>query len=285
VKEVIKMGRYKYKIGHEVKNIKNGVSEIYIYGEIRAEKIWEEDVTPLDIQEALKGLNGSDVNIYINSPGGDVYAGISIFLSLRRYDGRKNIFIDGEAGSIATIISSAGDSVVMTPASSYFIHNPMVGLCEYYNSEELSKISEMLDKVKYSLLAVYSTRSKVDINEISEMMDNETTLNAEEALKYGFIDKIDGSGFNMPKNYSINNKSLEKVNVKDFESICNEFSEFNKKIAKKDENKVNLKKEEVDNSENEEESPITDPLQDENIDNLDYSYYENSLKHFESFLN
>lgn len=178
----------------QVKNEVNGNSEILLYGPIAGESSWwGDEVTPRSFAEDLESLGGKDVTVRINSGGGDVFAAHAIHNQLVAYKGRVTVVIDGLAASAATIIAVAGDRIIMPSNALFMIHNPAIGLSDYYGAEELLKAAEALNTIKDSIVAAYRKRCKASAEELAAMMDAETWMGAAECMEKGFVDEIQGS--------------------------------------------------------------------------------------------
>lgn len=178
----------------KVKNEVNGNSEILLYGPIAGESSWwRDEVTPRSFAEDLESLGGKDVTVRINSGGGDVFAAHAIHNQLVAYKGRVTVVIDGLAASAATIIAVAGDRIIMPSNALFMIHNPAIGLSDYYGADELLKAAEALNTIKGSIVAAYRKRCKASAEELAAMMDAETWMGAAECLEKGFVDEIQGS--------------------------------------------------------------------------------------------
>lgn len=178
----------------QVKNEVNGNSEILLYGPIAGESSWwGDEVTPRSFAEDLESLGGKDVTVRINSGGGDVFAAHAIHNQLVAYKGRVTVVIDGLAASAATIIAVAGDRIIMPSNALFMIHNPAIGLSDYYGADELLKAAEALNTIKGSIVSAYRKRCKASAEELAAMMDAETWMGAAECLEKGFVDEIQGS--------------------------------------------------------------------------------------------
>lgn len=170
----------------EINNLVNGNSSIRFDGDI-VDSDWDKwndtDSCPADVLEALNGLSG-DLDIFINSGGGSVFSGMSIYNILSRYQGNKTVYIDGLAGSIASVIAMAGDKIVMPKNSFLMIHKPlcMVG----GNANDFRKMADTLDTIETGILNVYATKLKnnANIDDIKAMVNNETWLTGEQAAEY-----------------------------------------------------------------------------------------------------
>lgn len=147
-----------------------------------------ESTCPNDVTRQLEKANGQDVEVDINSPGGDIFSGSEIYTALKDYQGRVNTRIVGVAASMATVISSAGDTVSMTPTGSFMIHNASTVTRGDYR--EMDHTSTMLKTINESVVSAYVMKTGMSEAELFEMMDAETWLSAKDALEKGFIDEI-----------------------------------------------------------------------------------------------
>ena len=167
---------------------KDGVGEIFIYDDIGS-GFFSDGVTPKSFAEDLKALGAvRTLNIFINSPGGSVFDGVSIYNQIKRHKARKNVFIDGIAASIASVIAMAGDEINIAANGFMMIHEPWSCACG--NASDLRRTADQLDKINDSILNTYAERTPTPENVIADMMEAETWMNAEEAVELGFADKI-----------------------------------------------------------------------------------------------
>ncbi len=172
------------------KNQDEKTGELTLYGEVASVTWWGDEITPKEFKADLDGLGDIDtLNIYINSPGGDVFAGQAIHSMLKRHKAHKNVYIDGLAASIASVVAMAGDTIFMPKNAMMMIHNPWTfGLG---NADEFRKLAEDLDKIREGLIAAYEERSALTRDEIIKIMDDETWLTADECFEYGFCDVVE----------------------------------------------------------------------------------------------
>lgn len=172
-----------------LKALDEKTGELTLYGEISNETWWGDEVTPKEFKADLDKLGDiNTLNIYINSPGGDVFAGQAIHSMLKRHKAHKNVYVDGLAASIASVIAMAGDTIFMPKNAMMMIHNPWtIGMG---NASEFRKLAEDLDKIRESLIAAYEDHSALTRDEIISIMDAETWLTATECEEYGFCDVI-----------------------------------------------------------------------------------------------
>lgn len=179
----------------EIKNKTQNYAELYFYGDIVSSSWmkWEkEDKCPQDVADFLNDLDGiKNINIYINSGGGSVFAGLAIYNQLKRNPAYKTVCIDGLAASIASVIALSGDKVIIPSTAQYMIHKPWTFAVG--NSLDFRKLADDLDKIETSIVNVYKENLKddVDIEDIIKMMEEETWMNGEEASKYFNIEVSD----------------------------------------------------------------------------------------------
>jgi len=107
-----------------VRNESDRESILYLYGAIADETWFEDDITPAMFRSELQKHTG-DVTVFINSPGGDVFAASQIYTMLREHKGKITVKIDGIAASAASIIAMAGDETLIAPTGMLMCHNPM----------------------------------------------------------------------------------------------------------------------------------------------------------------
>ena len=160
---------------------------LYLNGEISDETWWGDEVTPKIFKDELMAGSGN-VTVWINSPGGDVFAAAQIYNMLMDYVGNVTVKIDGLAASAASVIAMAGGDVYMSPVSMLMIHNPST--IAIGDSEEMLRAKALLDEVKESIINAYELKSGLSRAKISHLMDAETWMNANKAIELGFADKI-----------------------------------------------------------------------------------------------
>jgi ATP-dependent Clp protease protease subunit len=174
------------KFWNWIKN-ENGGRTLYLEGAIAEETWWGDEVTPQMFKADL--LSGSgDITVWINSPGGDVFAAAQIYNMLMDYAGNVTIKIDGLAASATSVIAMAGGDVYMSPVSMLMIHNPAT--IAIGDSEEMLKAKALLDEVKESIINAYELKSGQSRTKLAHLMDAETWMNAHKAVELGFADNI-----------------------------------------------------------------------------------------------
>lgn len=145
--------------------------------------------SPNAFKEELAKYEGKTLDIWINSPGGDVFAADGIYNALMNRKGETNVKIDGLAASAASVIAMAGTTVQMSPVAIMMIHNPLMGVDQGYASD-LRKAADVLDEIKESIMNAYQLKTGKSRNKISSMMDDETYMSAKTAMKEGFADSM-----------------------------------------------------------------------------------------------
>jgi len=166
---------------------KNEGRTLFLDGVIDDEAWWGDEVTPKAFRDELFADSG-DVTIWINSPGGSVFAADQIYNMLRDYHGKVTVKIDAIAASAASVIAMAGDEVQMSPVATMMIHNPAT--IAMGNSEDLAKAIQMLDTIKESILNAYMIKTGLSHKKLSDMMDAETFLDAKQCVALGFADAL-----------------------------------------------------------------------------------------------
>ena len=215
---------------------KDNSADLILYGDIGDS--WLDDVSSKNIANELKDLDVSTINLRINSGGGDVFTAIAISNLLKNHKANVIARIDGLAASAATIITSACDKVIMPKNALFMIHNPwtVVG----GEAKDMIKTAEQLDKVKNSIINTYKSKTNLEIEEISKLMDEETWLDPYEAKEKGFIDEIsDEENIEV-----IENKLIVNSLALDFSKFKNSY---NKKLKIKNEEEKIVNKEEFKN--------------------------------------
>lgn len=201
----------------EIKNQTDMSADLYLYSTISS---WGEewgDTSAKDVINAVKALgNISQLNIYINSPGGTVSEGMAIKAFLARQTFKKDVYIDSLCASIATAIAFGINAAVhMESTALVMIHNAWTGV--YGNAADLRKAADDLEKHDAAIKQIYLDRTvgKLTEEEITEMMSAETWLSASECLEYGFADEIVTSGTQaaacLPKAYFDMYKNVPKT--------------------------------------------------------------------------
>ena len=175
------------KFWNWIKNEETGESELYLDSAISDETWFGDEITPANFKAELAKHSGN-VTVWINSPGGDCFAASQIYTMLKNHNGKITVKIDGIAASAASVVAMAGDEVLISPTGMLMIHNPMTVAAG--NRQAMEKAIDLLEEVKQSIINAYETKSSLSRAKISQLMDDETWLNAKKAKQMGFVDGI-----------------------------------------------------------------------------------------------
>ena len=156
-------------------------------GEISDETWWGDEVTPQIFRSELNAAEG-DIDLWINSPGGDCYAAAQIYNMLMEYPGEVTVKIDGIAASAASVVAMAGSTVEMSPVATIMIHNPMT--ISIGDTHEMERTISFLAEIKESIINAYEIKTGLSRAKISRLMDAETWMNAKKAVELGFADSV-----------------------------------------------------------------------------------------------
>lgn len=156
-------------------------------GPIDEESFWGDEVTPKAFREELEADSG-DITVWINSPGGNVFAAAEIYTMLRDYQGTVTVKIDAIAASAASVIAMAGNKVLMSPVAMLMIHDPST--IAMGNARDMEKAISTLNEVKESIINAYAFKTGLTHSRIAKLMENETWMNAKKAVELGFADEI-----------------------------------------------------------------------------------------------
>ena len=177
----------KKKFWNWVRNEDTGSRTLVLNGQISDETWFGDEVTPGLFRDELQSCEG-DITVWINSPGGDVFAAAQIYNMLMEYPGNVDVRIDGIAASAASVIAMAGNRVSMSPVAMMMIHNPMT--VAMGDKKVMQQAIDMLDEIKESIINAYELKTGQSRTVISHMMDDETWFNAKKAVELGFADDI-----------------------------------------------------------------------------------------------
>ena len=181
-----------------------GIVDVYIFDEIGAYGLNAQSFI-----EEVKAYKKQPMNIHINCVGGDVFDGMAIYNIIKKRTAETTVYIEGIAASMGSVIALAADNVVMAENSLFMIHNAWGGAMG--ESKELKKTANLLEKISNEIADIYIKKTKLPYDRVKEMMDEETWLNADEALELGFIDSISDAI-----------KVAAKYDVSKFKNITNE---------------------------------------------------------------
>lgn len=193
-----------------------GALDLYIYGDVEGDYYdwWtgstvESDTSAEHFRDELARFpNISQINLFINSYGGEVFEGTAIYNQLRRHPAHKTVYVDGFACSIASVIAMAGDEVVMPRNTMMMIHNMWMGAVG--SAAELRKAADDLDVINAAGRQAYLLKAgdKLTEERLVELMDAETWLTAEQCIELGLADRFADQDADL----SAANEMLQQVN-------------------------------------------------------------------------
>lgn len=171
----------------EIRNKSATKAEIIIYEQI-GESFWGGGISAKSFSEELKKLDPSvnEITVRINSPGGDVFDGIAIYNRLKQHKAKVIVCIDGLAASIASVIALAGDEIQMGEGALFMVHLPWT--MAMGNRNDLENTINRLVDVEDQLVRIYKNKTGMDSTEIKKMLEQETWMDADQALDMGFVD-------------------------------------------------------------------------------------------------
>jgi len=190
----------------------NKVVDVYIFDEIGTFGINAQNFI-----DEIKGFKNSPLNLHINCVGGDVFEGMAIYNILKKRTAETTVYIEGIAASMGSVIALAADKVVMAENSLFMIHNAWGGAMG--EAKELKKTANLLEKISNEIADIYIKKTNLPYDKVKEMMDEETWLNADEALELGFIDSISdaikvAAKYDVSKFKNITDKEIKhKLNI------------------------------------------------------------------------
>lgn len=168
------------------------VGELVLEGPVwPSEWAFPDEISPANVRKALDELGDvKTVNIYLNSPGGDLYSGHAIHGMLRRHPANVVVYVEGLAASAASIIAVGADKLVVAPNSTFMIHSAMGLMLGYFNAQDLREIVVELDKADQSIVAAYAMKTGRSEEELLAMVRAETWMVGKEIVDEGFADEL-----------------------------------------------------------------------------------------------
>lgn len=142
------------------------------------------------VNKMLQDFDGEDIIINLNSVGGSVYDGTEIYTLLKMYKGKVTVNVTGLAASIATVIMLGADEVNIAKPAQIMIHRPSLGLNDYVDAQDLTKILNGLNSTEKSIVTLYNEKTGLSENELLKLMFEETWMTSQEAVDRGFVDNI-----------------------------------------------------------------------------------------------
>ncbi|AQZ46139.1 ATP-dependent Clp protease proteolytic subunit ClpP [Paenibacillus larvae subsp. larvae] len=171
-----------------MKKTANNNGELTLYGNVSEYSWWGDDITPQQFRDDLYALGEvDDITVRLNSPGGDVFAGLHIYQVLKEHKAKVTVRVEGFAGSIASVIAMAGDQVIMPKGSIMMVHNPWTFTMG--EASDLRQTADILDTIRDALVEVYMTKTGLQEDELNALLDSETWMTSAQAVEKGFADE------------------------------------------------------------------------------------------------
>lgn len=167
----------------KLQNIGQNAADLWIYDEIGG---W--GITAQNLVAELSTMNVAQINVHLNSPGGDVFDGIAIMNSLRDHPANVTITVDALAASIASVIAQAGNKIIMGRNSTMMVHNAS-GFA-MGEAKDLRKMADLLDSTTANIASIYSERAGGTPKSWLAVMAEETWYTADEAVAAGLADEV-----------------------------------------------------------------------------------------------
>jgi ATP-dependent Clp endopeptidase proteolytic subunit ClpP len=179
--------------------VKDGVATLRIYEPIDS---WGGPwgISALEFLDALDSLDESaveEIQLQINSPGGEVWEAMAILNNLRQFNAKVTARVDGIAASAASFIACAADETIMSPNSQLMIHDAW-GIC-IGNAEDMHGLGDLLDQISDNVASIYATKAGGSTEDWRATMKTEGWYLAEEAVEAGLADRVDGDAAEDPE--------------------------------------------------------------------------------------
>lgn len=194
---------------YKITNKASDIADVYLFNDIGTFGI-----TAQSFIDEIKEYENKELNIHINSLGGEVFEGMAIYSIIQRRKAKTTVYIEGIAASIASVIALAGDEIIMSENSLLMIHNAWGGT--QGDAKDMRKQADVLDKITNEIAEVYVKKTRMPYSQIEEMMNEETWLTAEEAVALGFVDSISepikvAAKYDVSRFKNITNKKVERI--------------------------------------------------------------------------
>lgn len=178
---------YKFTMAQD----QNAPARLDLFGTVGG-GFWEDGFDDVSFAEAMNGVGEfQPLDIYINSPGGSVFAAISIYNIIARHKGAVTVHVLGIAASAATIITSVPNGRVIMPLGSMMLVHPVRAATGSSTAEQLQEAGKNLEKVRDSVIDIYEQKTGLERERLLAMMQKESYLTAGEAVELGFADEVD----------------------------------------------------------------------------------------------
>lgn len=162
--------------------------EIYIFGDVVDEQWWSDETSPKSVGDAIKGLDTQEISVYIDSYGGSVAAGWSIYNALRQHPAKVKTYGVGFVASAALYPFLAGDERYASLLSAYYLHEAWTSASGY--ADELRRAADQIESLTDVGVNAFVERAGMERDKVLELMHEETWLTPEAALELGIATAI-----------------------------------------------------------------------------------------------
>ena len=156
---------------------------VYIYDEIG---YW--GTTASDFLKTVSAIDTSEIELHLNSPGGNVWDGIAIYNSLKMHPAEVTVYVDALAASAASFIAQAGEKVIMARNAQMMIHD--ASAMAFGNAEDMREVADVLDRISNNIADIYAFNAGGKLSEWRDLMKEEVWFTAEEAVEAGLADEM-----------------------------------------------------------------------------------------------
>lgn len=163
-------------------------AEILIYDVIMDDGGWGGGVTPKEVKAALDALKDKEVTLRINSPGGSVFAAVTMYALCQAHGKPVHTRIDGGAFSAASYLAMVGETRAISAGGMLMVHDPWT--IALGNAADMRKTADLLDQIQAQLVDAYAVRTGLDKEVVASLLQAETWLTAEQAKEKGFVDEV-----------------------------------------------------------------------------------------------
>lgn len=183
------------------RNASDEVAELTIYGDISDETWWGDEITPKTFSDELNQYkDAKEINVRINSGGGDVFAAQAIGNLLESTKKKVTCYIDGLCASAATIIACHCSKVIAAADSTYMVHPVQIAVIQSATAEDLDNLKKALDTIRDNILSLYERKTGKTRDEVAAWMDATSWWTGKEAMENGFVDEVTGDEGNVVEN-------------------------------------------------------------------------------------
>lgn len=213
-------------------------ADVYIFGNIIGRALEEfGEQSAVTLTDKIKNLDVDEINVHIDSYGGEVKEAWGMFNALRQHKAKINTYADGFVASAAIFPFLAGDNRYANSVSAFFMHKCIGGASGY--ADDLRKAADDIDFMTETGANAFVDVCGMDKDKVLDLMGAETWLNAEQALEFGIATEIvkenDSSVYSQDAKANIMQKIFtnpieEKAEVKMEENVEEETTEKKSKL-------------------------------------------------------